>query len=311
MWLCRAVGLCVDSNIRAVCKYVLADAAAQFSVAHAAVSKRPPGLSLLDYKISRVWEKIMFDSLRRESTIIGPILTDAIKLAGRARRLNMSAFKATVSQCSRVLDDEYTKISLHIYTNFTMPIKQLEPFAKCIKEQLCEIRGRNNDVAKWYQDDDDFDAFLNAFDDVQCHRNGGLALPGGVKNDIRSTIINGYLKPLINAVSSGPSLIDVVGIEDEYINAPKPVPVAVSNMGGAFFKEAIGHASVILNSNAFDFNHRIAFTGGWHITRQCSSYCSLCDHKHDNDNTLLLSIDEETQLANWTCDKLKENRKHL
>lgn len=272
----------------------------------------------LDYQPSMRFINATFGSIEQANNAISGLLCDAIREA-----LSRDA-KFSISQRSRQTAEDRAKISLHIYTNVAMDLGLLKPFAAKVKEALRRIRDTRDDVAEWFMDDEEFEALLAAFDDAQYHQNGGLAMPGGVKAGHRSTLIrDDGVSGLMTAVGDiRISKRDISELTEADIEAEadavrdeeedeQPARTTAPVPGGSFFAEAIAHAALIPGSASFDFRCLTCFSFGMRVARRSGSFCPLCERRHDSDNTLLISVDEDTKLARWTCDKLKPMKWHV
>ncbi|DBA02164.1 TPA: LOW QUALITY PROTEIN: hypothetical protein N0F65_004799 [Lagenidium giganteum] len=71
-----------------------------------------------------------------------------------------------------------------------------------------------------------------------------------------------------------------------------------------FIKEAFNNVKNIDGYEAFDFSMRKRFgKGGYRINRKLPSFCTMCNRRHDNDNTLIISINKRKLFATWRCAK--------
>ncbi len=245
----------------------------------------------LDFKISNADVSNYFESIPQANQKIARVLNEAIYDA--ADELGWEAgIKTCISERSRQLDVEYSKISLHIYTNVRATFAECKEITDMVKQIVANKFVWANDM-------------LTGIDNAQYHLNGSLAMPGGYKNGIKSTMLFGGYEPLLSVCNSVDRNIcydsDDDDSEDESFYSDD------DEIDSSRYQAKTKQKSIKMNDllNSIDecrfFSQKQMFKElSWMsadgktglITRKSSGHCNCCNGHHDNDNTLRVFITE-------------------
>ncbi|KAE8978815.1 hypothetical protein PF005_g25122 [Phytophthora fragariae] len=149
-----------------------------------------------------------------------------------------------------------------------------------------------------------------AIDPAQYRQHGSLGLPYGTKNGNTSFTIREYVRP---SQSYFLTMSDGFVIEDVDTSSynVKPVSTFCAEANGDFVKQALEHVDTIpdYTKDAFDRSFTWFKGHSMYIKRRAPSHCSICNKRHDNDNTLKLFFDSDKRYATWNCIRAKTKSK--
>ncbi len=256
----------------------------------------------LDYKLSNADLSQNFGSIEAANKQVALLLNSSIDEA--AHELGWaSGLQLCVSERSRQLDLEYTKISLHIYTNLE------STFSEC-QLMTTTIKRLSTDKFSWAAD------MLAGIDYAPYHLNGSLAMPGGYKNGIKSKMLLGSYSPLLsvcapiertmqddvecesddecdsdetyNGLSDDETFLD--SDDDEYVMSYKPKPktksVAMADLLASIDQcEYFSPAQMYKELSWTSADGNVGL-----IARKAAGRCGCCGGTHTQDNTLRVFI---------------------
>ncbi|DAZ97031.1 TPA: hypothetical protein N0F65_012900, partial [Lagenidium giganteum] len=187
-----------------------------------------------------------------------------------------------VTNRSRKLPDNSTKISTHIVTNVAFSVAECKAIVKYMLQELfIALDGVS----------DEYINFLKACVDVQPYRkNGSLSLPGGNKNETTIHHTSGHLLEH--------SLTDELNVKFEEKSRE-----VFEESSSEFINKAIQNVKKIedYDESKMDVYGRLPKGNFLYVKRTGKSYCSVCKRDHESDDTMLLIFNEEKQSAWWKC----------
>ncbi|KAE8985302.1 hypothetical protein PF005_g21748 [Phytophthora fragariae] len=115
------------------------------------------------------------------------------------------------------------------------------------------------------------------------------------------------LPPLINATSSLTHMRDssmryTNDLDSDSEESDDEDESSIKSMDG-FMKDALEHVKNIPGYEGHNIKIFTKFGRGIRINRKKSSHCGMCEHDHDNDNTVLLFFNAKQGCATWRCDR--------
>ena len=243
----------------------------------------------LDYKISNEDLANYFGSLAHANEAIAAMLKFGVATAAPEHGWNGDV-KTCVSQRSRQLDSNYSKVSLHVYTNLVATFDECKLLTNAIKQLVA-------DKAKWATD------MISGIDYAPYHLNGSLAMPGGHKNGIKSTMLSSDYVPLLSVCDGVDRVVYTDGPDDESdsdddrYDSDDDEPTHTHKRN--YTKSAL--MSELLNTidqcdyfsdqqmyRELSWTTKDGKTGL--VARKTSGHCNCCGGYHDVDNTLKVFI---------------------
>lgn len=203
---------------------------------------------------------------------------------------------------NRSIDNDGFKISIHLITNLMLSMNACSAIVANIKSEVIpnniEVLGINSEMSE---------LMISSIDETQYRRHGSLSLPFGTKKTSNGEYTNWLYRDY-----SIPNQKYFLTIEDQFMldnldlsgyNIRDAVNMDRLDASPEFVKEALNHVSNIkdYNSRVWDINASILKRSTMYVKRYASSFCSICDRTHDNDNTMFLIFNSDKGIASWKC----------
>lgn len=203
---------------------------------------------------------------------------------------------------NRSIDNDGFKISIHLITNLMLSMNACSAIVANIKSEVIlnniEVLGINSEMSE---------LMVRSIDETQYRRHGSLSLPFGTKKTSNGEYTNWLYRDY-----SIPNQKYFLTIEDQFMldnidlsgyNIRDAVNMDRLDASPEFVKEALNHVSNIkdYNSRVWDINASILKRSTMYVKRYSSSFCSICNRTHDNDNTMFLIFNSDKGIASWKC----------
>lgn len=202
---------------------------------------------------------------------------------------------------NRQLPGDSFKISIHLITNLFIPLRGCAAIAAHVKGDVLlsntTVLNINEDIANM---------LLEAIDDTQYRFRGSLSLPYGTKisnaREYSNWIYKQYDVPNQRYLLTLVDRFSLVDINLANYNISQDVQL-LPEANPDFVEEALTHVSKIpdYDPRVWDIKNSILRRSTMFVKRYASSYCSVCERTHDNDNTLFLIFNSDWGTAAWKC----------
>lgn len=223
---------------------------------------------------------------------------DAVNLSLSKHGLN-DKFDSTIITRIRQQASGDWKYSMHLISNWWMPIRKAKALATDAKNQLASV---DTQLDK---------AMLSSAFDMQPYcRRKSLSMVGGCKdghvNKLHDETYGPQMNQYISIISDSSDALDMQGYDS-------PGYVAPTFVDDDFVTEALQHVGSIAdwNDSAFDIQSSRRKGHSIFVRRVSPSHCTPCGRTHDSDNTMLLSFNSETGCAFWKCMHAQEKKSKL
>lgn len=228
---------------------------------------------------------------------------DAVNLSlskhGLIDKHGLNEFDPTIITRIRQQASGDWKYSMHLISNWWMPIRKAKALATDAKNQLASV-------------DTQLDKTMlsSAFDMQPYCRRKSLSMVGGCKdghvNKLHDETHSSHMNQYISIISESSDALDMQGYDS-------PGYVAPTFVDDDFVTEALQHVGSIAdwNDSAFDIQSSRRKGHTMYVRRVSPSHCTPCGRTHDVDATMLLSFNSETGCAFWKCMHSQEKKPKL